>query len=289
VNGTVESFEGDGEYLTGELSRRAVAFVRRHRDHPFFLHLAHYAPHRPLDAPPERVQPYLDAGISEETAIVYAMIEIMDEGIGALLAELDVLGLRERTVVLFASDNGPDPLVEKRFNASLRGAKYEVHEGGIRVPFFVSSPGRFAPGVNDAPIHFTDVFPTLVELCDLPAVEERDAPPLDGTSFLAALEGGAFSAPGRRFWQWNRKTPLYSHNAAVREGRWKLVRPFVTKNMPKGPSSLPPQLFDLVSDPGEAEDLSASHPERTRTMNAALRDWCREVERDRTRPQHVAP
>src|SRR6056300_1051850 len=101
VNGTVEDFNKPNDYLTSELSSRAIDFVRRNKEAPFFLHLAHYAPHRPIDAPVERVKPYLDQGLSEETATVYAMIEIMDEGIGTLLEELDKLGIAENTIIIF--------------------------------------------------------------------------------------------------------------------------------------------------------------------------------------------
>lgn len=283
VNGTVEDFNKPNDYLTSELSSRAIDFVRRNKEAPFFLHLAHYAPHRPIDAPVERVKPYLDQGLSEETATVYAMIEIMDEGIGALLEELDKLGIAENTIIIFASDNGPDPLVEKRFNNGLRGAKYEVHEGGIRVPFMVRWDGRFSPGGSSKPIHFADVFATLVELCGLPGTSERGNK-LDGVSFRNVLEGGGFDTPKHRFWQWNRWRPRYTHNAAMREGGWKLVRPFVTKNMPKEPSRLTPALFHLDSDPSESNDVAAYHPDRVKRMNAALRKWTEEIEKDRKRP-----
>ncbi len=270
-----------GRYLTTDLSERAVNFVRRHQDEPFFLHLAHYAPPRPLDAPAERIQPYLDAGLDQDTATVYAMIEIMDEGIGQLLAELKSLRLQDKTLVIFASDNGPDPLVAQRANMDLRGSKYEVHEGGIRVPFMMHWPGRITHGENDTLIHFTDVLPTLMELCELTPLE---APTMDGRSFGALLAGEKVNLPSRRFWQWNRWEPLYSHNAAMREDRWKLVRPFVTKNMPEGESDQAPVLFDLEADPGETKDLSAAYPERYDEMRKALEAWCQEVEKDRVRP-----
>lgn len=274
-------------YLTDELSERAIEFVRRHKGEPFFLHLAHYAPHRPIEAPEDRIKPYLDRGVSLETATVYAMIEIMDEGIGELLEELDQLELTENTIVMFASDNGADPLVEPRFNLDLRGSKYEVHEGGIRVPFMWRWPGKFPAGENTSLIDFTDVAPTLAELCDL---EWTPALPLDGMSISDALIKGT-ELPGRpRVWQWNREKPRYSHNAALRDGDWKLVRPFVTKNHPKGDSDLPPLLFNLKTDPGEQVDLSESRPERVDSMNQQLENWLQELEKSRLRPlEEVAP
>lgn len=268
-------------YLTEDLSKRALEFVRRHKNESFFLHLAHYAPHRPIEAPSERIQPYIDAGISRETATVYAMIEVMDEGIGMLLNELDGLNLRDQSIVIFASDNGPDPLVEKRFNQNLRGAKYTVSEGGIRVPFLVNFPPKFAPAEREDLIHFVDVLPTLVELCSLKAPEKLA---VDGVSFAPVLSGEKTEGATRRFWQWNRGQPQYSHNAAMREGRWKLVRQFVTRNVPKQESAAPPALFDISVDSGESADIAQDHPDRVTRMNRELASWSREVEQDRIRP-----
>lgn len=267
-------------YLTDELNARAIAFVRRHAKEPFFLHLAHYAPHRPLEAPPEAVQPYRAAGFDEQTATVYAMVEIMDRGLGQLLRELETLGLREQTLLLFASDNGPDILVPKRFNLDLRGGKYMIHEGGIRVPFVASQPGHIKPGQRGELIHFTDVLPTLVDFCGLKFTAKK---PLDGRSFAPLLRGeNAFAGPPR-FWQWNRSQPNYTHNAALRDGPWKLVRPFVTQNKIKGDSPLPFALYQLDADPQETTDLAAQHPDRVQSMRALLEQWATAVEQDRAR------
>lgn len=275
-----ETIPQPDKYLTTDLSKRAIDFVRRQRDKPFFLHLAHYAPHRPLNAPEDRVQPYQDAGLEEDTATIYAMIEIMDEGIGQLMKELDKLEMSEKTIVLFASDNGPDMLVEKRFNVGLRGTKYMVNEGGIRVPFMVRWQGKILPATNHYPIHFTDVLPTLADLCGLQLPEGR---PLDGHSFGPVLHGEAIKPRQHRMWQWNRLEPRYSHNAAIREGDWKLVRPFVTKNVPNGDSDLPRELYDLSEDPDESHNLAEAHPDRVRSMNASLEAWTKQVEEDRLR------
>jgi len=273
----------EGRYLTEELSDRAIDFIRRQNKNqkPFFLHLAHYAPHRPIEAPAERIKPYSDAGLDAETATIYAMIEIMDDGIGALLGELDKLEVSEHTIVLFASDNGPDPMAgPERFNLGLRGTKYMVNEGGIRVPFMVRWPAKITPDERSDTVHFTDVLPTLIELCEL---KTEAGLPLDGVSFAAALKGGQISLPGQRFWQWNRAGPRYSHNAAVCEGNWKLVRPFVTKNYPEADSDRPAQLYDLSIDPGESDDRASRQPDRTARLNRALEDWCRQIEADRMR------
>lgn len=271
-----------GKYLTDDLSARAVEFVRRHRERPFFLHLCHYAPHRPLGAPAALIESYLARGLEKNIATIYAMIEVMDRGIGELLTELDPLDLRRNTLVIFASDNGPDPIPGPRFNHGLRGMKYEVSEGGIRVPLVFNWPARYPAGERRGSVHFIDLFPTLVELCGL-SVPAR-ARPRDGTSLGPLLAADRERPDPLRFWQWNRATPNYTHNAAMRDGPWKLVRPFVGREVPKADSTAAPVLYHLTTDPFETTDLAAQHPERYARMRAALAAWSAEIERERQRP-----
>ena len=207
------------------------------------------------------------------------MIQVMDRGIGELMAELARLNLAEKTVVIFASDNGPDPLTGHRFNQSHRGTKYEVNEGGIRVPLMVRWPDRYQARTVSGVVHFVDLFPTILEICGakVPATVK-----IDGSSFCPLLRGESRSVTPR-FWQWNRGEPNYTHNAAMRDGPWKLVRPYVTRKVNPGDSKRSPELFNLSKDPGEAHDLSDVDPERTELMNDAMTDWSRHVERDRRR------
>ncbi len=278
INGEYQDFSG--EYLTDELTERAIDFVTRHRAEPFFLHLAHYAPHRPLSAPRELVEHYLAEGFNRNTATVYAMIEVMDNGIGRLMDTLDSLDLRANTLVIFASDNGPDPLVGERFNHEFRGSKYTVYEGGIHVPLLVSWPGRYPERTSALTVHFTDVVPTLAEICALELPESLN---LDGGSFAGVLRGDDSipHLPAYRFWQWNRGVPFYSHNAAVREGKWKLVRPPVTRELVFGESPAKPMLFDTDADPREEVDLATEEPLQYNVMRVKLEQWARQVEASR--------
>ncbi|MGB0582469.1 MAG: sulfatase-like hydrolase/transferase [Limisphaerales bacterium] len=279
-----EIHEFDGPHLTDEFTRHAIDFVRRHRAKPFFPHLAHYAPHRPLSAPEELIAHYRGKGLPEKTAIVYAMIEAMDRGVGELLHEVDRLGLSEKTMVIFASDNGPDPLVGDRFNGDNRGTKYRVNEGGIHVPLMVRWKEQFGPAKRGEVVHFVDFVPTLMEICGLKS--SPDDKPFDGRSFAGLLSERwpMQQLPRQRFWQWNRKTPRYSHNAAIREGDWKLVRPYITRNIPKQPSTAAPRLYHLGNDPGESTDLAKQKADLSRRLLNTLKDWAWEVERDRKRP-----
>jgi arylsulfatase A-like enzyme len=274
INRNIQEF--NNKYLTNELSERAIDFVRRHKDEPFFLHLAHYAPHRPLGAPQERIDYYLNKGLELNTATIYAMIEIMDQEVGKLIKELDNLGIRENTLIIFLSDNGPDPVTGTRDNQNLRGTKYTVYEGGIHVPFFMNWKGKLKPGSFDNVVHFTDVFPTLVEICNL----ELDKPiNFVGGSLAELIQGNNESQlPETRFWQWNRGTPVYSHNAAVRKGDWKMVRPFITRGIPVDQSTQKPMLYNLKDDPFEKEDVSEQHNTIFLELNVLLEEWSRNVE-----------
>lgn len=270
----------DDQYLTEDLTRRAIAFVRRHAERPFFLHLAHYAPHRPLEAPADLIQFYRNRGLDESTATIYAMIEVLDRGIGELLQELERRNLSRRTLVIFASDNGPDPIPGQRFNEMRRGMKYEIYEGGIRVPLFVRWAGKLKPEERSQIAHFIDLFPTLIDVC---GIDHRPGLPIDGVSLRDVLFDDAQLASRQLFWQWNRGTPNYTHNAAVRDGQWKLVRPYVTRNIPKQDSQERSVLFDITQSPLESDDAASNHADRTITLQQALTEWAHSVERSRNR------
>ena len=224
----------DGRYLTDVFTNEAVDFIRRHRSDAFLLCVMYNAPHSPLQAPDEAVQPYLDAGLSPGVAITYAMNEIMDQGVGRIAETLDELGLADDTIVMFTSDNGPafglrpDQVPEgmstdtRRYNCGFNGQKGSVYEGGIRVPMVMRWRGRLEGGRRgDELVHFTDWLPTLGGIC---GVERPGGRALDGGDVLAALRGEGADAPAR-FWQLNQFQPVGWINAAMREGPWKLVRP----------------------------------------------------------------
>jgi arylsulfatase A-like enzyme len=313
VNGS--EVPGDGRYLTDVLTEHAIAFVRRHARERFFLVVAYNAPHFPMQAPQELVDAYLAQGETLGASLTYAMIEALDAGIGRIEEILLEEGLRDDTIVLFTSDNGPylgdvDGVSLDRFNFGLRGAKHYVFEGGIRVPAIVRWPNRFEGGrlVNEM-THFTDWLPTLL---DAAATKHHDPERLDGEDLLALLDGTSTETEPVRFWQNNRYAPRVEGNAAMRDGKWKLVRPAIASLMrvtdgdraidrslnyhlddritTVDTSRLPdlddgerhaPLLFDLDADPFEQDDLAADHPDRVARMTAALESWFEEVERDR--------
>ena len=234
VNGSFVN--SDGRYLTDVLTEEAVGFIRLHAREPFLLNVMYNAPHSPLQAPEDLVQSYEAMGLSRGVAITYAMIEVMDTGVGRILEELERHGLVNNTIFMFSCDNGPafnlryDQVPEgvstntTRYNCGFNGAKGSVLEGGIRVPMILRWPDGLpgaATEVGDM-VHFTDWLPTLVSAA---GIERPDGPPLDGKNVLPQLRGEAPWEEPRAFWQFNDYLPIGASNAAMRDGAWKLVRP----------------------------------------------------------------
>ena len=307
----------DGRYLTDVLTDEARAFIQRHQSEPFFLHLSYNAPHYPFEAPDVDVAPFADTGrFTPAVSAIYGMIRRMDAGIAAVLDELAALGLEDDTLVLFTSDNGPQFSGEgdystHRFNCGLRGAKGLVYDGGVRLPMVIRWPSGVSltgGSERDELVHFTDWLPTFLAVA---GVEPPSDLSLDGVNVLPLLQGEPMRMPDVRFWQWNRYTPAPEGNAAMRDGRWKLVRPAIAEAMevapldlaldldlqvnPGGrteildspfperePGSVPPaQLFDVLNDPGEERDLASAEPGRVSKMEAELSRWFEDVEADR--------
>jgi arylsulfatase A len=305
----------DGRYLTDRLTDEALAFIDRHSQEPFFLHLAHYAPHRPLEAPSEIVERHLERtpSLTRGQATVYAMIEVMDRGIGRIRERLRTHGLDRNTLIVFSSDNGPDIIMDgaldpKRFNCGLSGHKYTINEGGIRVPLLVHWPDGLArTGSCHDLFHFTDLMPTLLAAAGiaLPAGLR-----LDGCDQLPMLQGETGSVNPIRFWQWNRYEPRFGYNAAMRDSDWKLVLPYIPAirrlvpeslkllgelhqappghrhtplppPVPDLPDPSAPELYHIADDPCETKNLADVETRRRDHMFTALEAWFHDVENER--------
>lgn len=316
-NGAVR--RADGRYLTDVFTDEAVDFIGRHCSEPFFLHVAYNAPHFPFQVPEEELRDFAATGrLNRGLCILYAMLRCMDSGIGRILEALDHHGLREDTLVLFTSDNGPQMSGEgdmsiRRFNAWLHGQKGMVFEGGIRVPAVVRWPAGLPDGGRRSHelVHFCDWVPTLLEAAGTPLTPTL---PLDGRSVLPVLRGEAAGADyPARYWQWNRYTPVVTSNAAVRDGVWKLVRPAIREAMALSPADAaadrrlkyepesftdicrdpeparqvppapPPLLYNIAVDPYEQQDLAAVEPARAARLLRDLETWFEEVDAERRR------
>lgn len=309
--------KSDGRYITDVFSDEAIRFIQRHNKEPFFLHLAYSAPHFPYQAPEEEIKPFRETGkFTESVSILYGMLLSMDRGLERLLAEVKRQGIEDNTIIIFTSDNGPEfggegEMCTTRFNCGFNGSKYFVYEGGIRVPLVIRWPDGLEGGRHfHEMVHFVDWLPTLMTAA---RIDTQTPLPIDGQNILPVLRGESDKLDTRRFWQWNRYTPIPNCNAAVRDGDWKLVRPAIDIAMIVSPEDLaldhdlkyypekydgilhpldlqrevppppPPQLFNIAQDPAEENDLSEVETARSEKMLTELETWFEEVETERKR------
>jgi len=272
------------DYAIDVMADEALAFVRANRDRPFFLYLAYTIPHLALQVPESTLAEY--AGAFPETpypgdhgylphrtprAAYAAMITHMDHQIARLMLLLDSLGLTERTLVMFSSDNGPTYTggVDTEFfesTAGLRGLKGSVYEGGIRVPFIARWPGKVPAGAtSDQVSAFWDVLPTIAEL-----LQTAPPPGIDGVSFLPSLLGRSGQVPHPPlYWEYH---GLWKGAQAVRIGRWKGVR-LGAHERPDAPI----ELYDLETDPFETQDVAVRHPEVVARIDSVMAGRTRSV------------
>jgi len=267
--GPAKLVPGEEGYATDLIASEAVRVIEnRDPARPLFLFVPFTAPHAPLQPPPEEVARVIASikGLENPKRRVFAaVVQRMDARIGTVLAALEQSGMREDTLIVFASDNGGDTLFGAS-NAPFAGGKRGLGEGGLRVPGVVVWPGRIEPHVVHEPVSFVDWLPTLARLAgvDVPAGET------DGIDLGPVLFAG----------QVLEREALLLHlepdRAAVRSGSWKLVvhgDPTVADN--GEPAQV--ALYDVVSDPGETEDKSALHAELVAGLTERLRAWSSEV------------
>jgi arylsulfatase A len=260
---------GKGEY---DLTRKAIEFIEKSKDGPFFLYLAHNTPHIPLGAKPPLVEKYKSAF----NPTYAAMIETMDDTVGLLLAKLAELKLVENTIVVFSSDNGGLHVLEfpdspATHNTPYRAGKGFLYEGGLRVPLIVRWPGIVPAGkVSDVPVMQQDFTPTLLEACGVKA----DGP-LDGVSVLPLWKGDKL-ADRTLFWHFPHYTNQGCRPAgAIRDGRWKLIEHYEDGRL---------ELFDLQKDISEETDLATREPDRAMAMRDKLAAWRKEMKAQENTP-----
>lgn len=255
-------------YITDTLTDRALDFIEKHRAKPFFCYIPYNVPHSPFQVPDRYFDKYKAQGLDDRTAAVYGMCENMDENVGRILAKLEKLKLVEDTIVVFLTDNGPNGA---RYNAGMRGRKGKVDEGGVRVPMFVRWPGHIIPGTVVREIAADiDVFPTLVELCriDMPKTK-----PLDGKSLAPLLLRHEIRWPERTLFSVRMDEqpggPRRIAGIAARTPRWRLTV--------YGDKA---QLYDMIADPGQKQDVAARHTQVAAKLRDAIERWYAEVTAD---------
>jgi len=269
---------------------------RRQQGKPFFLYVAFAEPHSTI-ANPDRFNAMYAAytdGVPDPMANAdvpppniaargpgeyYANVAHMDDQTGRLLAHLDRLGLRDNTVVVFTSDNGPVTDDWRQWyevnlygsTGNLRGRKGDLYDGGIRVPAIVRWPGRVRPGgVTDAPAIGYDLLPTLAAIAGAPVPSDR---PIDGEDLAPVLAGSPLERRRPLYWEFD---DGYGFHFAIRDGRWKLLADRAFGKV---------RLFDLAADRFEVIDRSAAEPAVVARLTAQLRERHADVLADPLRPR----
>lgn len=267
----------EGQYLSDRLADEAVSLVRQWKSQPFFLYLATYQVHTPLEPKKEYVAKYAQRirdGMQHTNPRYAAMVQSMDEVVGKVLDALDSNGLAQNTIVLFTSDNGGLSHLNgvKRGptdNSPLRLGKGSSYEGGVRVPLIVRWPGVTTPGsVCHEPVMGIDIFPTVAEALGLTTLPGPG--PIDGLSLVPVLRDPKARLPREAlFWHYPHYHPGgATPYGAVRSGPWKLIEFYEDMRV---------ELYNLEHDIGEQHDLAASQPALTRSLRDKLHRWRKEV------------
>jgi len=243
-------------YLTDYYTDAAVEVIEKNRNRPFFLYLAYWGVHTPLQALRSDYDAYPE--IENHTERVYAgMVRSLDRGVGRVLAALDAAGLASNTLVIFTSDNGgPGYISLPEINHPYRGWKLTYFEGGIHVPFHVRWPARIAPGSRyEKPVHHFDLYATAAAAAGAPLPSDRK---MDGVDLLPFVTGEASGAPHEAlFWR-------QGHNHVVIADGWKLF----SAERPKKR-----WLYHLADDPTERSNLIDAQPEVAAALAAKFDAW----------------
>ncbi|HZL88127.1 MAG TPA: arylsulfatase [Pirellulaceae bacterium] len=283
-NGKSEQQTG---YCTDVWFRAATQFIEKHKEQPFFCYVATNAPHSPYNVDPKYAEPYLKQGVPQPMANFYGMIANIDENLGKLLAKLDEWKLAENTIVVFMTDNGTAagvvgqasrlPKGKKKegeremwqgFTAGMRAQKGSQYEGGHRVPCFIRWPqdaqlaGR---SVDRLTAHF-DLLPTLLDLCGVAPPAAAD---LDGRSLKLLIHGAEEES-------WRPTRVVHSQRVDQPE-KWRKCSVMHQIGNCEWRLVDGKELYDLRTDPGQAADIAADHPDVLRKLRDFYENWWTEV------------
>lgn len=262
-----------GKFFGDLMVQEAARFMAAHRDQPFFLYYAPNQPHYPYQPDPKWLERC--NGLPYPRNLYAAFVATMDERIGALLGEVERLGLRERTIVVWHTDNGHSTEERAHFGGGsagvYRGAKFSFFEGGFHVPCIVSWPGHLPEGaVREQITHSCDWLPTLAELCRVKVLNAD----IDGRSLTGVIKSGSAPSPHEAlhfYMPWGG-----TNEWAVRAGDWKLMGNVVdTTQNDRNKDRFPLFLANLANDPGEKVNLAKEQPEVVARLRKLHEEWLR--------------
>lgn len=260
----------NGRYFTELVTEKAVDFIERGSDQPFFCYIPYSAPHYPMHAPKAYVDRYPD--LPPDRRIMAAMISTVDDGVGAVVKALKDADEYENTMIFFSSDNGPsretrnwlDGCEDLYYGGTagiFRGHKGSVFDGGVREPGILTMPGTIPMGQEiDAPCAMFDLFPTFCEAVSISLPEDRE---LDGKSILNVATNNSESPHDQLFWEYG------PDQLAVREDAWRLV----LNGREDAKESVDVHLANLDVDPSERNNLAETETSVTTRLTAAAQTW----------------
>jgi arylsulfatase A len=277
----------EGVFAPVQIQEETLAFIEANKDEPFFCFVPHVIPHAEMFAPEEYMERFRGKFLPESTyegadegheryragaygsqseghAAFAAMVTLLDDHVGQIVAKINELGLARNTLIIFSSDNGPhqeaghDPAYFNS-NGGLRGVKRDLYEGGIRVPMIASWPGVIEPdSQSDHQSAFWDVLPTVAEAAGVSAPEH-----VDGISFLPTLIGEGHQVEHEYlYWEFHER----GGRQGIRKGDWKGVK-YGINEVPNAPL----ELYNLSDDPRETTNLAAQHPEIVSELEALMK------------------
>ena len=262
----------EGEYLTDRLTDEVLNILNDVKDKSFFLNMAYYTVHTPIEAKQNLIEYYekkLKPDMFHQNAVYAAMVHIMDENVGRILTKLEELGLSENTVVILTSDNGGYISqwrnTQVTDNSPLRSGKGSLYEGGIRVPLIVKWPGTTKPGtVSDCLTSTQDFYPTILEIAGTTGDSKHNRD-LDGVSLAPVLKNAKNTVlRDTLYWHYPHYYPTTSPVSAVRQGNWKLLHFFENGSL---------ELYNLAEDIGEKNNLAETFPQKTKELSVLLKKW----------------
>ena len=272
--------KGSKQYLTDHLTDLAVDFIDNYgteqskgiSQKPFFLYFSHFAVHTPLQAPKESIRLFAKktqmGTLGHKNATYAAMIKHLDDSVGRIMATLEAKGLDQNTLIVFASDNGGAEYTRSTDNAPFKGGKATMYEGGVRVPLVYYMPGKYEGGVwCDSVVSAYDHLPTFAKITGNKIPADLDGVDLTGILFDSKVKG----ADRTIIWHYpyNVKVMHPDHNlpltprTAVRKGDYKLIWDWHGKV----------ELYDIVNDPYEKDDVAAKLPELKSEIFKELQSW----------------
>lgn len=245
-------------YITDVLTDKALAFITKNKNKPFFCYIPYNAPHSPYQVPDKYFNKYKAKGLNNELSAVYGMVDNMDENIGRIFDRLSQLQLDDNTIVIFMTDNGPNG---QRYNTNMKGTKSSVNEGGIRVPCFVKWSGKIKPGLVKTRGAHIDILPTIADLCGLKNTKSKK---IDGISLKKAIFD-ANAIDSKRFIFSHVSPPIKSlkmYPGAMSDGDYKLV--VNEKNY---------EWYDLKNDPSQTQNIVTSHQTKAKEWFDIYKNW----------------